>query len=161
MLGELICAFYLLMLYQIYPHRTDSGPTYLSPDQPTIPPDAIRRIRSNFPNDPRSPFYDPTGAEMKPLARLYLSRQRLYERDCSKRILEDNSQSHPCATNNWGNWSKCTSNCGRNVHEYRHRSYLNPMLASANNCDKKITQVFLFLINLKTKIDIYPKYFKL
>lgn len=30
----------------------------------------------------RSPFYDPTGDEMKPLARLYITRQRLYEKSC-------------------------------------------------------------------------------
>lgn len=53
-----------------------------SPDHPTTPRTTIRRIKSNSPNDPRSPFYDPTGAEMKPLARLYLSRQRLYEKNC-------------------------------------------------------------------------------
>ncbi len=50
-------------------------------DYPTNPRDYIRRIRSDSPNDPRSPFYDPN-TKMKPLARLYISRQRLYEKDC-------------------------------------------------------------------------------
>jgi hypothetical protein len=54
-----------------------------SADAPTTPRDTIRRITSSFPNDPRSPFYDPTGEEMKPLARLYLTRQRLYEKSCA------------------------------------------------------------------------------
>jgi hypothetical protein len=40
----------------------------------------IQKISSSYPNDPKSPFF---GVEMKPLARLYLTRQRLYEKSCS------------------------------------------------------------------------------
>ena len=54
-----------------------------SPDMPTTPREPIRRITSSYPNDPKSPFFDPTGEEMKPLARLYLTRQRLYEKSCT------------------------------------------------------------------------------
>lgn len=116
----------------------------MSPDQPTLPQDAIRRIRTNFPNDPRSPFYDPTGAEMKPLARLYLSRQRLYERDCSKKNQDDDIQEKACATGPWGEWSSCNSACGKG-RRYRNRSYLNPMLSTQNSCKKKLSQVILNL----------------
>jgi len=49
-----------------------------------VPPDVVRRIKSNFPNDPRSPFYDPNGAEMKPLATLHINRRRLYEKNCER-----------------------------------------------------------------------------
>jgi hypothetical protein len=68
----------------LYPYDagTDSGPTYVSPDQSTNPQEAIRRIRPNMPNDPRSPFYDQENKEMKPLAKLYITRQRLYEKNC-------------------------------------------------------------------------------
>lgn len=59
----------------------DSGASYESANAPTNPREHIRRIRADYPNDPRSPFYDPDG-NMKPLARLYVSRQRLYERNC-------------------------------------------------------------------------------
>lgn len=58
---------------------TDSAPSYESPNQPKHPPDHIRRIKHDSPNDPRSPFYDPTGIPMKPLARLYIHRQRVYD----------------------------------------------------------------------------------
>lgn len=51
---------------------------FQSEDSPTQPQDRIRAIRSNFPNDPESPFYDTTGREMKPMARLYLTRYFLY-----------------------------------------------------------------------------------
>lgn len=47
-----------------------------------MPQESIQRITSAFPNDSRSPFYDPTGLDMKPLAKLYLNRQRLYEKTC-------------------------------------------------------------------------------
>lgn len=71
-------------ILNLYPYDagTDSGPSYISSDQPTIPKEAIRRIKPNQPNDPRSPFHDPDNKEMKPLARLYLTRQRLYEKNC-------------------------------------------------------------------------------
>lgn len=59
----------------------DSGHTYESPNEPTTPREFIRRIRSDSPNDLRSPFYD-TNSHMKPLARLHISRQRLYEKNC-------------------------------------------------------------------------------
>lgn len=54
-----------------------------SPNSPTEPQEPIRRITSNYPNDSRSPFYDPSGLDMKPLAKLYLNRQRLYEKTCN------------------------------------------------------------------------------
>jgi hypothetical protein len=47
---------------------------------PTDPRETIQKISSSYPNDPKSPFF---GVEMKPLARLYLTRQRLYEKSCS------------------------------------------------------------------------------
>jgi hypothetical protein len=53
-----------------------------SPDEPTVPRQTIRHITSSYPNDPRSPFYDSSGAKMQPLARLYLRRQQLFEKQC-------------------------------------------------------------------------------
>jgi hypothetical protein len=79
---------------------TDSGPTYISPDQPTIPKEAIRRIRPNNPNDPRSPFYDGENREMKPLAKLYLSRQRLYEKNCDIVAAAQDAQ-NDCGVGKW------------------------------------------------------------
>lgn len=49
-----------------------------------MPADVIRRMRSDFPNDPRSPFYDETGAPMKPFAVLKIQKQRSYARKCSE-----------------------------------------------------------------------------
>lgn len=62
----------------------------------TNPREKIVRITSSDPADPRSPFYDPTGARMKPLARVVISRQRVYEKACTdtSTITED-VVSHP------------------------------------------------------------------
>ena len=40
------------------------------------------RITSRYPDDPRQPFWNDTGAPMKPLAKLTLTRQRLYKKSC-------------------------------------------------------------------------------
>lgn len=62
---------------------TDNGVTYLSPNQPTIPQERIRRITPNNPSSSDSPFYDPNNNRMRPFARLTVTRQRLYEKSCS------------------------------------------------------------------------------
>lgn len=49
-----------------------------SPDYPTHPREKIRRITSSYPNNIDSPFYDPFGTPMKPVARLTVTKQRLY-----------------------------------------------------------------------------------
>lgn len=62
----------------------------------TNPREKITRITSSYPADPRSPFYDPTGSDMKPLARVVITRQRVYEKACTdtSTITED-AISHP------------------------------------------------------------------
>jgi hypothetical protein len=47
---------------------------------PTKPRETIQEITSSYPSDSSSPFF---GDEVKPLARVYLARQRLYEKSCS------------------------------------------------------------------------------
>lgn len=39
-------------------------------------------MSSEYPPDPRSPFYDENHLPMKPLATLTIRRQRIYERKC-------------------------------------------------------------------------------
>lgn len=62
---------------------TDNGVTYLSPNQPTIPQERIRRITPSNPSSSDSPFYDSNNNRMRPFARLTVTRQRLYEKSCS------------------------------------------------------------------------------
>ncbi|XP_023308347.2 spondin-1 [Lucilia cuprina] len=117
---------------------TDAGPTYTSPDQPQFPPDVIRRMSSEYPPDPRSPFFDETHAPMKPLATLTIKRQRLYERKC-----EDEDSNNPeerpreCYTHPWSAWSECTAECGEG-HQYRTRVYKQADVAKIYNCDSMV-----------------------
>lgn len=146
-------------ILNLYPYDagTDSGPTYISSDQPTIPKEAIRRIKPNQPNDPRSPFHDPDNKEMKPLARLYLTRQRLYEKNCDNEPTENQnreqdqeqeeddvrpvapsktSSKKKCATK-WGDWSECDSPCGKGK-KTRQQEFRNPEIAEANGCTQEL-----------------------
>lgn len=54
-----------------------------------MPQDPIKRITSMYPEDPRAPFYDPTGIEMKPLARLYFTRERLIPKSCTDKTEDE------------------------------------------------------------------------
>nr|XP_012150416.1 PREDICTED: spondin-1-like isoform X6 [Megachile rotundata] len=128
----------------LYPYDagTDDGITYLSPDSPTEPQEPIRRITSTFPNDSRSPFYDPSGLDMKPLAKLYLNRQRLYEKSCEDAPGDAvntgappaNNKNKACRVTQWGPWDACSVTCGRGT-QFRQRHYLDEAAAVTNNCN--------------------------
>ena len=60
----------------------NSGVTYQNPGEETMPREAIHRITSCNPDDERSPFYDPTCAPLKPVARLHILKQREYKKQC-------------------------------------------------------------------------------
>lgn len=46
------------------------------------------RITPMYPEDPRAPFYKFMGTEMEPMARLYLTREKLIPRGCDEKVLE-------------------------------------------------------------------------
>lgn len=133
------CSWVENKVHNLYPWDagTDSGPSYMSADQPQVPPDVVRRIKSNFPNDPRSPFYDPTGAEMKPLATLHINRRRLYEKNCERADAEELPPE--CATLAWSRWDECTSKCGPGK-QYRTREFKNPTLAMRQRCNNALRE---------------------
>ncbi|XP_048525881.1 spondin-1 [Dendroctonus ponderosae] len=134
------CSWTESKVLNLYPWDvgTDDGITYLSVDQPAVNKQPIRRLKFDYPDDSRSPFYDPTGTPMKPFAILKLTRQRLYEKSCdfqpNDNVDENNSN---CETTNWSDWSPCSVTCGRGV-KYKQRRYKND--DSKYICHKKLTE---------------------
>ncbi|XP_069479685.1 spondin-1 isoform X1 [Ambystoma mexicanum] len=100
---------------------TDSGVTYESPNKPAIPPEKIRPLTSL--DNPLSPFYDPEGGPILPVARVILERIARKGEQCN--IVPDNVDDivadlvpeekeeddtpETCIYSNWSPWSACSS----------------------------------------------------
>ncbi|XP_025832905.1 spondin-1 isoform X2 [Agrilus planipennis] len=119
------CSWIESKVLNLYPVDAgiDDGVTYMDRDSPSNPPLPIRQLKSNSPNFRESPFYDESGEPIKPFARIYLSRQRLYEKNCD--FDENVESSKPnCELGPWGEWSSCSVTCGKGV-QYKQRSLLS------------------------------------
>ncbi|KAM4018565.1 spondin-1 isoform 2-T2 [Anomaloglossus baeobatrachus] len=100
---------------------TDSGVTYESPNKRTIPQDKIRPLTSL--DHPQSPFYDPEGGPIIPVARVVIERIARKGEQCN--IVPDNVDDiiadlvaeekeeddtpETCIYSNWSPWSACSS----------------------------------------------------
>ncbi|KAM4617923.1 spondin-1 isoform 1-T1 [Discoglossus pictus] len=100
---------------------TDSGVTYESSNKPTIPQDKIRPLTSL--DNPLSPFYDPEGGPILPVARVVIERIARKGEQCN--IVPDNVDDivadlvpeekeeddtpETCIYSNWSPWSACSS----------------------------------------------------
>uniref|UniRef100_A0A1B6CP24 Spondin-1 n=1 Tax=Clastoptera arizonana TaxID=38151 RepID=A0A1B6CP24_9HEMI len=145
------CTWIENQVIDLYPYDagTDNGITYMSPNSPTMPQDPIKRITSMYPEDPRAPFHDPTGIEMKPLARLYLIREKLITKSCSEKTEDElfeeinftenseDSLRKECEVTEYSEWSQCSVTCGKGLRS-RERRYSNPGAAERAHCDRQL-----------------------
>ncbi|XP_071559800.1 spondin-1 isoform X1 [Temnothorax nylanderi] len=145
------CTWTRSMIIDLYPWDagTDNGISYMSPNSETKPREKMKPITTLYPEDPRSPFYDPSGRPMHPLARLYLNREKIIPRGCSEELLqqqvtelevaentEDTSRPE-CHTTDYSPWSSCSVTCGKGLR-MRTRSYRMPEKAAMFNCNRQL-----------------------
>jgi len=145
------CSWVESKVLNLYPWDagTDSGVTFTSANAVTSPREQITRITASSPADARSPFYDPTGAPMKPLARIVMTRQRVYEKSCTDTSLLSEEVGHPdnsgdalrpeCAVTEFGSFSPCSVTCGKGLR-MRQRFYINQMKADMMGCDRQLEE---------------------
>lgn len=119
---------------------TDSGTSYLSRKQPTRSREPIRQITSSYPNNNDSPFFDPSGATMKPVAKLTVTRKRVYpKKKCEwgpviqPRGITKVDERMDCAMTEWIELTPCSVTCGEGVRR-KSRQYINPMKARIAGC---------------------------
>ena len=55
-----------------------------------MPQDKIRKISSSYPNNPLSPFYDPTGKPLLPVAKLTIRKLKTRNSECKSDIGDAN-----------------------------------------------------------------------
>lgn len=138
------CSWVAEKVMNLYPWDagTDSGATYITSKMPTVPQEKIRRITSSTPNNPLSPFYDASGQPMKPVARLTVTRQRVYDKSCDDYDpvtpthiygTPDEKEWMECRVSDWTDWSECSVTCGQG-HRMRTRQYLNKSKADMMGC---------------------------
>uniref|UniRef100_A0A669CDN4 Spondin-1 n=1 Tax=Oreochromis niloticus TaxID=8128 RepID=A0A669CDN4_ORENI len=100
---------------------TDSGVSYESPNKPTVPQDKIRPLTSL--DHPQSPFYDPEGGAITPVARVMVERIARKGEQCNivpdnvddivadiaQEEKEEDDTPETCIYSNWSPWSACSS----------------------------------------------------
>ncbi|CAB1339320.1 unnamed protein product, partial [Coregonus sp. 'balchen'] len=100
---------------------TDNGVTYESPNKPTVPQEKIRPLTSL--DHPQSPFYDPEGGAITPVARVVVERIARKGEQCNivpdnvddivadiaQEEKEEDDTPETCIYSNWSPWSACSS----------------------------------------------------
>uniref|UniRef100_A0A3B3D0G9 Spondin-1 n=1 Tax=Oryzias melastigma TaxID=30732 RepID=A0A3B3D0G9_ORYME len=100
---------------------TDSGVSYESSNKPTAPQEKIRPLTSL--DHPQSPFYDPEGGAITPVARVVVERIARKGEQCNivpdnvddivadiaQEEKEEDDTPETCIYSNWSPWSACSS----------------------------------------------------
>ncbi|XP_076335320.1 spondin-1-like isoform X3 [Tachypleus tridentatus] len=144
------CSWVNEKIINLYPWDagTDSGVNYNSPNNPTKPQEKIKQVSSKFTKNSQSPFFTPSGAQMKPVARLTVSKQRIYEKSCNQmdntftRTAEEqeyHSERSACAVSKWTEFSACSVFCGQSII-VRTRKYLNEQKAHNMGCANQLQE---------------------
>ncbi|KAL1462776.1 hypothetical protein WDU94_014584 [Cyamophila willieti] len=135
----------------LYPYDagTDNGVSYMSINIPAVPQDKIHKITPMYPEDERAPFYDPINNFMNPLARLYITRDKLIKKSCDDKSVsemmdeisvvdnEEDATRPECAVTPYTPWSNCSVPCGKGLR-MRSRSYVNTINAQRAECSRQL-----------------------
>ncbi|XP_011503578.1 PREDICTED: spondin-1 [Ceratosolen solmsi marchali] len=139
---------------------TDNGITYMSHNSETRPREYMKLITTMYPEDPRSPFYDPSGKPMQPIAKLYLNREEIKKSNCNDEDLEkivaefnmveniDNIEKPECMTTEYSQWTKCSVSCGKGLR-MRTRAYRIPEKANMMGCTRQLISKEMCLADKK------------
>lgn len=129
---------------------TDSGITYESPNKPMIPQEKIRPLTSL--DHPQSPFYDPEGGAITPVARVLVERIARKGEQCNvvpdtiddivadigQEEKEEDDTPETCIYSGWSPWSACSSSTcekGRRMRQRMLKAQLDRSVACPHTQD--------------------------
>lgn len=129
---------------------TDGGVTYEAPNQPTVPQEKIRALTSL--DHPQSPFYDPAGGDITPLARVVVERIARKGEQCNvvpdttddivadfgHEDTEEDTSPQSCMYSPWSPWSACSSSTcdgGRRMRQRMLKAQLDRSVSCPHTQD--------------------------
>lgn len=129
---------------------TDSGITYESPNKPLMPQEKIRPLTSL--DHPQSPFYDPEGGAITPVARVVVERIARKGEQCNvvpdtiddivadigQEEKEEDDTPETCIYSGWSPWSACSSSTcekGRRMRQRMLKAQLDLSVACPHTQD--------------------------